>query len=107
MRLLRLSGLAFAAGGALTLGLGAALWFVSLVVAPVAIIQMFAGIKLWAARPRWRWVAVATALFGIFLGAMLSGGVMAPVALATMGCEVIAIGLVVAGSIREGGRATG
>jgi hypothetical protein len=95
MRLMRLSGLAFAVGGALTLALSAAWWFLAFALAPFAIVQMFTGIMLWAGRPRWRLVAILTALFGIFLGVSLLGGFMAPVALATIACEVIGIVLVV------------
>jgi hypothetical protein len=80
-----------AVGASLTLALGAVLFFLVVFVAPVALLQAIAGLRVYAGRLRWLWIAVPCALVGLWLGLAMTAGIAAPIAWATVAVNTAGI----------------
>src|SRR4249920_468761 len=80
----RAAGLALAPGAPFTLALGAALFFLVWLLAPIAIVQAIAGLRVYGGRLRWRWPGVLCAFVGLVLGVALTSGFMWPIALGSI-----------------------
>jgi hypothetical protein len=80
-----------AVGGSLTLAVGAVLFFVALFVTPVAILQTIAGLRVYGGRLRWLWIAVPSALLGIWLGLAMTAGLAAPIAWASVAVNTVGV----------------
>jgi hypothetical protein len=83
-----------AIGAPLTLALGAATFVLVPFVVPVAVLQAIAGVKVYAGRLRWCWVGVPCALIGLWLGLVMTSGLAAPVAWASLALNAIGIAAV-------------
>ena len=90
-----------AVGASLTLALGAALVFVVVFVAPIAFMQAIAGLKVYAGRVGWLWIAVPCAVAGLWLGFAMSGGYAAPIAWASLAVNTLGIATVLLAAAQE------
>ena len=61
-------------------------------LAPIAIVQAIAGLRAYAGRLHYLWVAIPCALVGIALGNGMTGGIAAPIAWASVAVNIIGIG---------------
>jgi hypothetical protein len=98
----RLSGVLVATTGALTLGLGAALWFLLFLWVPIAAAEVLVGLRLFASKSRWYgWIWVI-ALTNVVIGVTFLNGFMAPVAFAYLTINVCLIAVWLVGlALRE------
>ena len=90
-RLSRIAGVALGAGGALTLGLGAVIFFVLPFAAPFAVIEALVGVRVFAGRLGSAWLALPGALIGLWLGAGMVDGFAGPIAFASISVKASAL----------------
>ena len=80
----RIVGLLVAIDAALTLGLGAALWFLAFLVIPVVIAEMLVGVKIVAGKDHWDGLVPVVVVVDYGLGLLLITGILAPLAIASL-----------------------
>lgn len=99
-RLSRMAGVALGAGGALTLALGAAIFFLLPFVAPFAVIEALIGVRVFAGRLGSAWLALPGALIGLWLGAGMVNGLAGPIALASIAVNATALVVTAVAALR-------
>lgn len=92
---LRIAGLALGAGGALTLALAAATFFllpfVAPFVAPFAVMEAVAGIRVFVGRLGSAWLGIPGSLIGLWLGIGTIDGFAGPIAVASVAANATAL----------------
>lgn len=90
-RLSRIAGLTLGAGGALSLALAAATFFLLPIVAPFAVLEAVAGIRVFGGRLGSAWLAIPGSLAGLWLGLGMIDGIAGPIAIASVAVNAIAL----------------
>ena len=100
-RLSRIAGLALGAGGALTLALGAATFFLLPLIAPFAALEAVVGIRVIAGRLGAAWLAIPGSAIGLCLGIGTIDGFAGPIAVASAVVNGIALVVTTTVGLRE------
>ena len=87
----RIAGLALGAGGALALALAAVTFFLLPFLAPFAVMEAVAGIRVFAGRLGSAWLGIPGSLIGLWLGIGMIDGIARPVAVASVAVNAIAL----------------
>jgi hypothetical protein len=87
----RIAGLALGAGGALTLALAAATLFLLPFLAPFAVLEAVAGIRVFAGRLGSAWLGIPGSLIGLWLGIGTIDGFAGPIAVASVAVNAMAL----------------
>lgn len=92
--------MALGAGGALTLALGAAIFFLLPFVAPFAVIEALVGVRVFAGRLGSAWLALPGGLIGLWLGVGMVDGFAGPIALTSIAVNATALIATAVASLR-------
>lgn len=87
----RIAGLALGVGAALTLALAAVTFVLLPFVAPFAVMEAAAGIRVFGGRLRSAWLGIPGSLIGLWLGIGMIDGIAGPVAVASVAAHAIAL----------------
>jgi hypothetical protein len=99
-RLSRIAGVGLSAGGALTLALGAVIFFLLPFVAPFAVIEALVGVRVFVGRLGSAWLALPGGLIGLWLGVGMVDGFAGPIALASIAVNATALVVTAAAGLR-------
>jgi fumarate reductase subunit C len=85
----RLVGFLVAIDAALTLGLGAALWFLVFLAIPIVMAEMLVGVRLLAHKQRWYGAVPVVVVTDYGIGLLFTNGIAAPLAIAYLAVNTV------------------
>ena len=87
----RVAGIALVAGATLTLASAGVLLIDTLFVLPVAVVQVIVGLRTYRRWSSWTWVGVGCAFWGVWLGLLMTTGIVGPIAWGAVVVNVLAV----------------
>jgi hypothetical protein len=87
----RVAGLALAVGASLTLASGGVLLIDTLLVLPVVVVQIVVGLRMYRRWSSSAWIGVVCAIWGVWLGLLMTTGIVAPVAWVSVVVNALAV----------------
>ena len=100
----RVAGLALAVGASLTLASAGVLLIGTLFVLPVAVVQIVVGLRTYRRWSSLAWIGVGCAIWGIWLGLLMTTGIVAPIAWMSVVVNALAVVTSVAIAVSASGR---
>ena len=92
----RVAGIALVVGATLTLASAGVLLIDTLFVLPGAVVQVIVGWKTYRRWSLWSWVGVGCAFWGVWLGLLMTTGIVGPIAWGAVVVNVLAVATSVA-----------